>query len=110
MAWWESRRGPSSRHGVTPGLEPPAEHGDTFPLPGQTPQGARAMPGARAVVAHLHVEPVGVVAQNHVHGGAARMLERIGEPFLDDTVGVELDAGGQIPWLPLGLYAHGQTG
>ena len=70
----------------------------------------RARGGERAVVADLDLERVGGEAQAHLGAAGAAVLERGGERVLDDAVGGDVEAGGQLALLALDAQRDRQAG
>jgi len=61
---------------------------------------AVACRGAVAVVAHLDPQLVCGVPERDLGLGRMCVLERVGESFLDDPVGGDVDPAGQLPGIP----------
>ncbi len=69
---------------------------------------ARRAPGA--VVAHLDPQLLGRVAEGHLGGARVRVLERVGQPLLDDAVRGEVDRARERERLALDVEPDGQAG
>jgi hypothetical protein len=63
-----------------------------------------------AVVAYLGPQPVGPVADGHVGAAGAGVLERVGQAFLDDPVGRQVDRRREREGLAVDVQPDGQAG
>jgi hypothetical protein len=71
---------------------------------------AVARRGTDAVVAYLGLQAVGSVADGHVGMAGAGVLERVGQAFLDDPVGRQVDRRGERKGLAVDMQSDGQAG
>ena len=74
------------------------------PVPEAVARGA-----ALAVVAYLELKLVGPIADRHIGRAGARVLERVGQAFLDDAIGREVDPSRERERLPVDMQLDGQA-
>lgn len=71
---------------------------------------AVARRGTDAVVAYLGLQAVGSVADGHIGMAGAGVLERIGQAFLDDSIGRDVERRWKRERLAVDMQPDGQAG
>src|SRR5262249_28378423 len=87
--------------------EDPLAHADQAPAGPGTPVGPA---GPVAVIAELKFHGGLGVAHHDGGPGVAGVLEGVGEAFLDDNVGSQVDACGQVHGMSFDMHGHWQPG
>ena len=83
---------------------------DPLADPDEAVAAAVTVPGAPAVVAYLDAQLIGRVVQRYLGFGCLCVLEHVGEAFLDDPVGGDVDPARQGELLTGNAQPHGQPG
>ena len=63
---------------------------------------------ALAVVAYLELQLVGAIADDHICVAGARVLQRVGKAFLNDSIGGEVDPSWERERLPVDVQLDRQ--